>query len=82
MSIATFIGSSIGNGAAYAQHGATRMLVGTGRFGQDVVSSTTESYANKSSELAARRDAIRAKRQAPIAVTVSKRTTATRKVAA
>lgn len=79
MSIATFIGSSIGNSAAYAVHGAARAVVGTGRFGADVVASTQDSYVSKAAELAARREAILAQRQAPIAIAVSARKRATAK---
>lgn len=85
--IANFIGSSIGNTAAYAQHGATRLAVGTGRFGTDLVAATASSYASKADELAARRAAIARTRtqaiQMPVQpANVAPRVAAKRKVAA
>lgn len=65
------IGAAIGKGAAYTAHGAIRAAQGTGRFGQDVMSGTTEGYTTKANELAARRLELAAARQAPVAITVS-----------
>ena len=62
MSVATFIGSSIGNSAAYAAHGAIRAAQGTGRFGADIAASAAVSYTAKAAELHAERQAIAAER--------------------
>ena len=72
MSIATIIGSSIGNSAAYVAHGAIRTAQGTGRFGADVASSAQLSYQAKSFELQAQRMAIAAERQEMLAAPVRK----------
>jgi hypothetical protein len=65
------IGAAIGKGAAYTAHGAIRAAQGTGRFGQDVLAGTTEGYTSKAAELATRRLALAAQRQAPVAITVT-----------
>lgn len=65
------IGAAIGKGAAYTAHGAIRAAQGTGRFGQDVVLGASEGYTSKAAELAERRLAIAAQRQAPVAITVT-----------
>ncbi len=66
------IGAAIGKTAAYTAHAAIRTAQGTGRFGQDVLAGTTEGYTSKASELAERRLALAAQRQAPVAITVTK----------
>lgn len=74
MSTSTFgrsFGAALGKGAAYTAHGAIRAAQGTGRFGQDVLAGATEGYASKAAELAERRLAIAAQRQAPVAITVT-----------
>jgi len=67
------IGSAIGKGAAYTAHGAIRAAQGTGRFGQDVLAGATEGYTEKAAELAQARLAIAAQRQAPIAITTTRK---------
>ena len=54
------IGKFIGNGAAFAVHGAARAASATGEFGKAVAAGATEQYAVKSTELAAHRAALRA----------------------
>jgi ATP-dependent Zn protease len=49
------------------------LLIGTGRFGQDVLAGATEGYTSKAAELAAVRMQIAAQRQAPVAITVAKK---------
>ena len=74
MSTSTFgrsIGAALGKGAAYTAHGAIRAAQGTGRFGQDVLAGATEGYTSKAAELAQRRLALAAQRQAPVAITVT-----------
>lgn len=72
MSVATFIGSSIGNGAAYAVHGAVRTAQGTGRFGADIAASAAVSYTAKTAELREQRLAIAAERQDMLVAPVRK----------
>ena len=54
------IGAALGTAAAYGVHGAITAAQYTGRFGQDVVAGATESYADKSAALAAKRAAVSA----------------------
>lgn len=76
MSVANTIGSSIGKGAAYAVHASIKVGQGTGRFGQDVMSSTAQGYATKSEELATARAAVTASRQTKVAIKVVRKQTA------
>ena len=71
------IGAAIGKSVAYTAHGTIRVAQGTGRFGQDVFAGATEGYAEKAAELAAVRMQIAAQRQAPVAITVAKKSRAT-----
>ena len=74
MTTSTFgktFGAALGKSAAYTVHSAVRAAQGTGRFGQDVVLGAAEGYTSKAAELAERRLAIAAQRQAPVAITVT-----------
>ncbi len=59
MSIANFVGSSIGNSAAYAKHGVLATGIGGVGFVKEVAQSAALAYATKDAELAARRDEMR-----------------------
>lgn len=82
------IGKFIGNGAAYAVHGAARAASATGEFGKAVAAGATEQYGVKSNELAAHRAALRAQaaialaNNAPVAPQKNKAAVTKRRVAA
>ena len=59
MSIANFVGSTIGNSAAYAKHGVLATGIGGVGFVKEVAQSAALAYAVKDAELAARRDEMR-----------------------
>lgn len=67
------IGAAIGKGAAYTAHGAIRAAQSTGRFGEDLIAGTQEGYTTKAAELAAARLAVAAQRQAPVAITTTRK---------
>lgn len=49
------VGRALGNGAAYAVHGAALAAQSAGQFGRDVAAGSTVAYAEKSAELAEQR---------------------------
>lgn len=59
MSIANFVGSSIGNSAAYTKHAVLATGIGGVGFVKEVAQSAALAYATKDAELAARRDEMR-----------------------
>ena len=59
MSIANFVGSSIGNSAAYTKHAVLATGIGGVGFVKEVVQSAALTYTAKDAELAARRDEMR-----------------------
>ena len=59
MSIANFLGSSIGNSAAYTKHAVLATGIGGVGFVREVAQSAALAYATKDAELAARRDEMR-----------------------
>lgn len=67
MTIAIKLGNAIGYTAAAAAHGACVAASYTGRFGTDLVSSTTTSYVSNTERLAAQRAKFNVK---PLAIKV------------
>lgn len=59
MSIANFVGSTIGNSAAYTKHGVLITGIGGVGFVKEVAQSAALAYVTKDAELAARRDEMR-----------------------
>ena len=59
MSIANFVGSSIGNSAAYTKHAVLATGIGGVGFVKEAAQSLRLTYAMKDAELAARRDEMR-----------------------
>lgn len=49
------VGRALGNGAAYAVHGAALAAQSAGQFGKDVAAGSAVAYAEKSAELAEQR---------------------------
>ena len=59
MSIANFVGSSIGNSAAYAKHGVLATGIGGIGFVKEAAQAAAVAYATKDAELAERREEMR-----------------------
>lgn len=72
MSIASTIGTGIGNTGAYAKHAALRTATGSGSFVAEIYTSTLDAYAAKDAELAERRAQIAAARAAGPALAAPK----------
>ena len=60
MSIANFVGSTIGNSAAYAKHAVVATGIGGKGFIAEYIAETKAAYIAKDAELAARREEMRA----------------------